>query len=139
MIGPPIVVVDSSALLAWLVGEPALGERTTAALRGARLVAPSLLPFEVGNVLRRHEAAGLIDATTARLAHEDLVDLPVELWPYVIVAARVWQLRANLTAYDASYVALAEMLDASLVTVDRRLTKASGPRCRFVVPTVDVG
>jgi predicted nucleic acid-binding protein len=57
--------------------------------------------------------------------------LPVELWPYAPLAERVWELRENITSYDASYVALAELLDTTLVTIDGRLAKAPGPRCRI--------
>jgi len=64
----------------------------------------------------------------------DLVDLRVHLFPFEPVADRVWELRGNLSAYDAWYVALAESLETDLITLDRRLAKAPGPRCSFVVP-----
>ena len=73
-------------------------------------------------------------ADSAVLAHDDLVQLPVELFPYELHARRVWELRENLTAYDAWYVALAESLDAPLVTLDHRLARATGPRCQFRLP-----
>jgi predicted nucleic acid-binding protein len=71
----------------------------------------------------------------AALAHEDLLSLPIELFPYHPCAARVWELRPNVTVYDAWYVALAERLDAALATLDRRLQRASGPRCEFLLPS----
>ena len=68
------------------------------------------------------------------MAHEDLLALRVEFFPYGPLAARVWQLRMNVTAYDAWYVALAESLDAKLATLDRRLAQAPGCRCPFQTP-----
>jgi predicted nucleic acid-binding protein len=70
----------------------------------------------------------------ATLAHTDLLDLDVELFPYAAVAERVWELRGSLTSYDASYIALAERLDAPLATVDARLVRAPSPTCRFLTP-----
>lgn len=81
-------------------------------------------------VIRRHEVGGLISSDQAAQAHNDLVDLPIDLFPYEPLAQRVWQLRRNLTSYDAAYVALAEILDAPLITVDRRLAGAAGIACR---------
>jgi predicted nucleic acid-binding protein len=88
--------------------------------------------FEAANLLRRLILRGERDAASASRAHADLLGLPVERYPYDFVARRAWQLRDNLTMFDASYVALAEMLDAPLVTLDRRLATASGPRCQVV-------
>ena len=68
------------------------------------------------------------------LAHADLVALRVTLFPYAPFAQRVWELRANVTAYDAWYVAVAEALDSELATVDQRLSRASGCRCAFLTP-----
>jgi predicted nucleic acid-binding protein len=101
---------------------------------GATLYAPALLPFECANIIRRHEAAGLIGSDQAAQAHADLLDLAVELWPYEALAARVRELRQNLTSYDAAYVALAEAIDVPLVTFDRHLARASGIRCTVRVP-----
>jgi predicted nucleic acid-binding protein len=78
--------------------------------------------------------SGEISADTASLAHADLLGLRVELFPYAPFAARIWELRENVTAYDAWYVALSESLDASLATLDARLSRAPGPRCRFERP-----
>jgi len=91
----------------------------------------SALPFECSNVIRRHEIGGLISSDQAAQAHADLLDLPMEMFPYESVAQRVWQLRRNLTSYDAAYIALAEVLDAPLITVDRRLSGAPGINCRI--------
>ena len=98
------------------------------------LAAPHLMPVEVANVLRRSVLSAEISADTAALAHHDLLSLPLELFPYSTCAERVWQLRADVTAYDAWYAALAETLDAPLATLDVRLSRAAGPRCAFVLP-----
>jgi predicted nucleic acid-binding protein len=89
------------------------------------------MPFEAGNILRRHALAGILDPVAATLAHTDLVALPVDLYPYVGLAERVWQLRANLTVYDASYIAVAELAAAPLITLDARLSRAPGTRCQI--------
>lgn len=98
------------------------------------LAAPHLMPVEVANVLRRSASAGDISAAVASLARDDLVSLRVELFPYSSCASRVWELRSTVTAYDAWYVAVAEILGANLATLDVRLSRASGSRCQFVVP-----
>ena len=90
------------------------------------------MTFEAANIIRRHELAGLIDPAQAAQAHTDLLDLPVEQWPYEALADRAWELRPNLTSYDAGYMALAELLDAPLVTLDRGIAKAPGARCSVV-------
>lgn len=123
------VVVDASTIVALLADAGAAGEWAAATLSGARLAAPELMPFEAANVIRRRAAAGALDASAATLAHTDLTALAVELYPYDALAGRVWQLRHNLTCYDAAYVALAELLAIPLVTLDVRIAAATGPRC----------
>ncbi|GIF77381.1 type II toxin-antitoxin system VapC family toxin [Asanoa siamensis] len=123
------LVIDASATVALLADDGPAGRWVATAVAGARLAAPELMPFEAANILRRHALAGLLDATAAGLAHADLVDLPVDLYPYRGLHERAWELRGNLTVYDASYVALAELLSASLVTLDGRIARASGPKC----------
>ena len=75
-----------------------------------------------------------ISTDVAALAHEELLSLPISLFPYGVSAARVWELRMTVTASDAWYVALAETLGARLAPLDVRLSRASGPRCEFAVP-----
>jgi predicted nucleic acid-binding protein len=128
------VVCDASALVALLVDGGPDGEWAAAALTGTDLLAPHLAPFEVANILRRHELAGLITADQSAQAHADVVDLPLELWPYEVLAARAWGLRANLSVYDATYVALAELTGHPLVTLDRRIAGAPGLRCPVLLP-----
>jgi predicted nucleic acid-binding protein len=128
------IVCDASALTALLIDGGRDGKWVTKALTGADLAAPSLVGFETANIVRRHELAGLISADQAAQAHADLLDLAIEHWPYELLATRAWQLRLNLSIYDASYVALAERLEATLVTLDRRIGRAPGPRCAISTP-----
>lgn len=125
---------DASALVALLLDGGGDGRWATDALTGADLTAPSLATFEAANIIRRHDLAGLVSSDQAAQAHADLLDLPIEHWPYEILAPRAWELRHNLSIYDASYVALAEMTDATLVTLDRRIKDAPGPRCAIATP-----
>ena len=105
-----------------------------AVLAGDSLAAPHLMPVEAGNILRRAALAGDISADVASLAHTDLLDLRVEFFPYQPCAERVWELRENVTCYDGWYVAVAELLDAPLATLDSRLANSPGPRCQFLLP-----
>lgn len=128
------VVVDASAVVALLTDAGPAGSWVTATVTGAALSAPELMPYEVSNVLRRRAAAGDLDSTAAGLAHRDLVSLDADLFPYLVAAERAWELRQNLTAYDASYVALAELLAVPLVTLDARVARATGPQCAVLAP-----
>jgi predicted nucleic acid-binding protein len=128
------IVCDASAIVAMLVDVGDAGRWAADMFTGAELFAPMLMPFECANVLRRQELSGIVSADQSAQAHADLLDLSVELWPYDILASRVWGLRSNLSSYDAAYVALAEVLDTSLVTLDRRIQRAPGLRCRVITP-----
>jgi predicted nucleic acid-binding protein len=123
------VVCDASALVALLLDGGPDGRWATQALGGADLAAPSLVGFEVANVIRRHELAGIVSVDQAAQAHTDLRDLAIEHWPYELLAPRAWRLRRSLSIYDAAYVALAELTGATLVTLDRRIGGAPGLRC----------
>ncbi len=127
-------VVDASTVVAALVDSGKCGIWAESVLESDDLAAPHLLPVEVANVLRRASQTGEISADVASLAHADLVDLSISLFPYEPFAARVWQLRDTVTVYDAWYVALAESLGAQLATLDQRLVKAAGPHCAFLTP-----
>ena len=128
------VVCDASALVALLLDSGSDGCWATDALNDAALAAPALLPFEVANIIRRHELAGLVSADQAAQAHGDLLDLAIEQWPYELLASRAWELRRNLSTYDGAYVALAEATGAALVTLDRGIAGAPGLRCAVVTP-----
>lgn len=127
-------MLDSSALVALLTDGGEIGDWVAESVAHAILAGPHLVLFESANILRRQQLARDLDASTATLAHADLLDLPLQLWPYSVLAERVWQLRESITAYDAAYVALAELLGGSLVTLDQRLARAHGPRCRIRIP-----
>jgi len=99
------------------------------------LVAPYLIDVEVVSTWRKLTAAGRLDGRRAEIARIDLRELPIRRVPHTRMMERCWELRHNVTIYDAVYVALAEALDVPLVTADRRLANATGPRCRFEVLT----
>jgi predicted nucleic acid-binding protein len=128
------LVVDSSAVVAALVGDATNGSWADAQLRSDVLAAPHLMPVEAANILRRRVLDGSLSHDAAAAANDDLVQLAVDLFPYEPCGRRVWELRNNLTAYDAWYVALAESLGVPLVTLDGRLSRAPGPRCEFRLP-----
>lgn len=126
-----MIVLDASALLEMLLGT-AIGNRAVDAVRrhNEPIHAPHLLDVEVLQVLRRFESSGQITAARARTATKDLGRMTIERHEHTVLAERVWQLRRDLTAYDAAYVSLAEALDAPLLTTDRRLARSSGHRAR---------
>src|SRR5579872_2672740 len=126
-----MIVVDASALLESLLRTPA-AKAVEKRLFDPRqtLHAPHLLDVEVAQVVRRYSAVGEIDGDRGRAALIDLADFPVRRYPHDFLLSRVWDLRNNLTAYDAVYVALAEALDAPLLTRDQRLAAASGHHAR---------
>ena len=128
-----MIVVDASAKVEVLAG--------TASALVARLVfdpaqslhAPHLLDVEIAQVLRRWCARGLVDPVRAEEALADLAALPLRRHAQDVLWPRVWSLRHNLTAYDATYVALAELLEAPLLTLDRRLATAAGHRAQVIL------
>lgn len=127
-----MIVLDASAVLEVLLRTPA------AALVEERLFdpeqtfhAPHLIDVEVAQVLRRYARSGEAEPARCDLALADLRDLPLTRYPHDFLLPRVWELRDNLTAYDAVYVALAEALDAPLLTCDQRLSNAPGHRARI--------
>jgi predicted nucleic acid-binding protein len=128
-----VLVVDASVLVVALADDGPDGDQARARLRGERLVLPELADLEIVSVLRRQIRAGAIDTRRAGLALEDLAALPARRAPHRPLLARCWELRDNLTVYDAAYVALAEAMQATLLTGDRRLSGASGPQCPIEV------
>ena len=126
-----MIVLDASALLELLIGTArgaAIADRI--ADPAISLHVPHLADLEVAQALRRYEREGDLDAGGAEAALEALAQLDVERHPHEPLLRRVWALRGNLTAYDAAYVALAEALDAKVITCDARLARAPGvARC----------
>ena len=126
-----MIVVDASVVLDLILAQSAaeaIGRRLFAPTE--TLHAPELLDLEVLQVLRRHWRAGSLSASRGEIAVADLDDLPVVRHPHGELVERIWQLRADVTAYDAAYLALAEALDAPLVTQDARLARAPGHTAR---------
>lgn len=105
------------------------GDTIRARLRGETIAGPDLLRIEVLAVIRKRLIAGALTTTQADDAVEDLLDLPVSVFPSAPLLRRAWALRDNVTAYDACYVALAEALDCTLLTADTRLANAPGTTC----------
>jgi predicted nucleic acid-binding protein len=127
-------VVDASVLVKALLYAGTDGEWAEAIIASGSLHAPDLVLAETSNVLRRLELAKEISTAEANAAQEDLLQLNIELFSFQPFADRVWELRHNLTSYDACYVALAEALRLSLATFDERLAKAKGANCDFLTP-----
>jgi predicted nucleic acid-binding protein len=127
-------VCDASAVAALLLDSGPDGQWVTQTIESGEIAAPALVTYETANVIRKHELAGQISPDQSAQAHADLLDLAIELWPYDLLAARAWQLRMNLSIYDATYAALAEITDLTLITLDKRLAKAPGTKCRISTP-----
>jgi predicted nucleic acid-binding protein len=129
-----MIVMDASALVEALLGMPAAEEVEEWLFDTEQTVhVPHLLDIEVTQVVRKYTARGDIAAATGRTAVADLANLRLYRHSHELLLPRVWELRANLTAYDAVYVALAEALDAPLVTRDRRIAAAPGHHARVEV------
>jgi predicted nucleic acid-binding protein len=121
------MVLDASAAIEWLL-QTSTGQRVEQQIfsQSESLHAPHLLDVEIIQVLRRLVRERVISAVRADQAITDLLDLRINRYPHFVLLPRIWQLRHNLSAYDAAYVALAEELDAILLTSDARLASASG-------------
>ena len=122
-----MIVLDASAVVDWILQTPA-GWLIEARIysRNESLHAPHLLDVEVSQVLRRFVREGRVSSQRASEAVDDLIDLSMTRYPHLVLLPRIWQLRHALSAYDAAYVALAELLDAPLLTRDGKLASASG-------------
>ncbi len=132
------VVVDGSVLAAAVAHLGPDGTWSEAAIaeacRNGSMAAPQMVLAEASNALRRMELTGHLPSFEAALAHRDLLTLEIDLYPFAPLADRVWELRHNLTIYDAWYVALAETASRPLLTLDRRLARAPGPTCEIITP-----
>ena len=128
------VVVDPSVLVAALVDAGANGTWAEEVLARGSLHAPELARVEATNILRRLELAKQLTTPEANAAHEDLMQLDMELLSFDPFADRIWALRYSVTSYDAWYVAVAEALGLPLATLDARLSRAKGVTCKFLTP-----
>ena len=110
------------------------GEWAEEVLSSGILQGPELLRAEATDIFRRLERAKLITTPEANAAQEDLLQLNIELFPFEPFADRIWELRHNVTSYDAWYVAIAEALKLPLATLDEPLSKSNGVTCKFLKP-----
>jgi len=127
-------VVDSSVLVAALIDTGPHGAWAEDVLAKGSLHAPELALVEATNILRRLERAKLITTPEANGGQEDLMQLDMDLFSFEPFADRIWELRHNVTSYDAWYVAVAEALKLPLATLDETLSKSNGVACEFLTP-----
>jgi predicted nucleic acid-binding protein len=128
-----LIVVDASIVVTALADDGPDGDQARRRLGGERLAAPHLIDIEVTSAFRRLVSLGGLDERRAQLAMADLLALRLNRVPHAALLERCWELKQNLTVYDGAYVALAELLDAKLLTADRRIKSAPGRRCRVEV------
>jgi predicted nucleic acid-binding protein len=128
-----VLVVDASVIAPVVADGGPDGDALRNRLRGETIAGPDLLRIEVMSVIRRQASTATLSDAQASRAVEDLLELPVAVYPVTPLLGRVWALRGNLSTYDACYVALAEALGCPLVTADRRLANAPGSRCPIEV------
>ncbi|GDY33260.1 type II toxin-antitoxin system VapC family toxin [Gandjariella thermophila] len=124
-----MIVLDTSALVAFLVGADALGEKVRAASAGERLAAPYAVDLECASTLWGLVRGGKLPADEARRALQLLGVMKLQRYDHVPLMSRIWQLRHNMWPYDAAYVALAESLGVDLITIDGKLTRIPGLFC----------
>ncbi|MET3962900.1 putative nucleic acid-binding protein [Marmoricola sp. OAE513] len=124
-----MIVIDASVLVAGLLEGGARGEAAAEVLLAPGLVAPELIDIEAVHVARGLRRAGKISEAAATAFVDELGRFAVDRFPHRALLVRMWELRDNLTAYDAAYVALAEALEAPLATADAAFTQAPGIRC----------
>ncbi|MFC5379426.1 type II toxin-antitoxin system VapC family toxin [Aquipuribacter nitratireducens] len=128
-----MLVVDAGPLFE-VVADTAHAEPTRRIMAAHDdLAAPHLVDAEVLAVIQTQHRRGLLDGSAAARAVADLRSWPAQRWPHGPLLQRAWELRTNVRGYDAMYVALAERLDAALLTADARLAHAAGPRCEVVL------
>ena len=128
------VVVDASVLVAAILDSGAGGVWAEQVLGRGPIYGPELVSVETTNIIRRLERAKQITRFEANSAHQDHLQLNIELYPFAPFADRIWAMRHVLTSYDAWYVAVAEALKLPLATLDRRLARAGGTSCEFLLP-----
>lgn len=124
-----MLVVDASVVAPLVADAGQDGRNIRHRVRDEIMAAPDLLRVEVLSVVRRQLQSGSVDDRQAGAAIDDLIDLPVEVYPTAPLLRRAWELHENVTAYDACYVILAEALGCPLLTADSRLARAPGVAC----------
>jgi predicted nucleic acid-binding protein len=127
-----VIVLDSSALVAILTGETRADAVRTLADADPHWLMPEHFVVDVASALRGLWLAGQLDSAGFEGACRRLESLPLEIWPIQPLLPRIVELAANATSYDAAYLALAERLDAPLLTADEKLRRIPGVRCRFL-------
>jgi predicted nucleic acid-binding protein len=128
-----VLVVDASCLFEVLADTPRRAAVAARLAADTDQAAPEVVDVEVLGVIRAQYLKGMLDETAAGQAVEDLRDWPGERYAHRWMLDRVWQLRATVRGCDAFYVALAEAMNATLLTMDARLARAHGPRCHIEV------
>ncbi len=128
-----VLVVDASVVAPAVADGGGDGDVCRQKIVGQALAAPDLMRVEVMSVIRRQRSRSEMTSMQARHAIDDLMDLPITVYPTASLLARGWELQANVSSYDACYIALAEALGCTFVTADHRLANAPGARCRFDV------
>jgi predicted nucleic acid-binding protein len=129
-----MIVVDASGLYEVITEGPQAEWVREQLTKADELFAPELIDVEIVGLLRSDVAGQMLDASRAEIALGELTDWPGERIPHRSLNRRVWDLRNNVRTSDAYYVALAEVLRCSLLTLDARLSRASGPQCQFLAP-----
>ena len=129
------VVIDAGVALAALLDDDEHTAWAREVMSEGTLAAPELLSVEVAHLLRKSASQGLLTAHEGRGALADLLDVVDDFYPHGPFVPRIWELHATVTSYDSAYVALAEALGAPLATLDRKLSRAPGPRCEFLQPS----
>lgn len=131
-----MIVVDASCLFEVVIDTPTAEPIRRRLAEDTDHAAPHVIDIEVFGLIRREQLSGRVDPTVAELAVDDLRSWPGERYGHRALLPRAWELRHTVRGWDAAYVALAEVLDATLLTLDRRLAAASGPRCSIeIAPT----
>ncbi len=129
-----MIVLDASAVLLWLLNGPGgslVAHRVIEAEQS--LHSPHLIDLEIAQVLRRYTSSREISVARAEQALDDLRRVPITRYPHAVLLPRIWKLRSSLTAYDAAYVALAEAIDAPLITADGKLGRSHGHEAEIEV------
>lgn len=126
-----MLVVDASALVPAIADGTEIGRQRRRRLSRDRITAPDLILVESVSAFRRQSFAGTLDELQAEEAIEDLLELPIIVHPTARLLPRAWELRNNVTPYDACYIALAEYLDCPLLTGDTRLARVPGLACEI--------